>query len=54
VVTDIEELDTQAARQLNYVGLSRGMAWLGVLINEKAKTQYEKLALEYAGKISSP
>jgi len=53
VVADIEELDTPEARQLDYVGLSRAMVWLGVLINEKARTQYEKLALEYAGKISS-
>lgn len=47
IVTDMEDLKSTDSRSLNYVGLSRAMSWLCVMINERLTKQYEDLAAEF-------
>jgi hypothetical protein len=53
IVTDILDLDADYSRYVNYVGLSRAMSWLSIMISEKAKGQYSEKVKEYAEKLSA-
>lgn len=53
IVTDIVDLDECYSRYVNYVGLSRAMSWLAVMINEKARAQYSDKARDFGKRLSS-
>ena len=47
IVADISDLESDVARQLLYVGLSRARAYLCVLLSESTLEQYQERAAEY-------
>jgi superfamily I DNA and RNA helicase len=53
IVADILDLDADYSRYVNYVGLSRAMSWLSIMISEKAKGQYSDKVKEYGEKLSA-
>ncbi len=53
IILDTEDLRSLQARCVNYVGISRAMIMLVVLINEKIKKEYEMLAKNFGQRIAN-